>query len=122
MFWKAAAVLTALLLSGCSSQTSDLRLARSLAAESETFVGFVSGGQATRHYAEEQTGYLEDAIQQLLEEEDVAGDARANLVMLMGELSRVRGLIAGGNKSALAGVQSRIGKIRENLEKASPQS
>jgi hypothetical protein len=118
MLCKAAPVFIAVSLLECSSQRSDVRLARSLAAESEMFAGYVIGGHATRRYAEEHASYLEDAVEQLVKEAGTSA-SRTNLLLLRGELSRVRGFIVAGDQEALAAAESRIRKIRENLEKAS---
>src|SRR4051812_12477065 len=63
-------------LAGCSHQKSigrdelksDIRTARSFAAESEIFIEFVIQGRSTHRYAEEHSAYLEDEVQQLAKE------------------------------------------------------
>src|SRR6266536_2872559 len=63
-------------LAGCSRKKSidrdqvrsEIRSARSFAAESEMFIDFVLQGHATRRYAEEHSAYLEDAVEQSAKE------------------------------------------------------
>ena len=105
---------------------SEIRLARSFAAESEMFIDFVLEGRATRPYAEEHAAYLEDAVEQSAKEiegratdsvaEDSVRECRAQLAMIARELSGIRGAVSDTN--ALGGARERIRQIRERLEQA----
>jgi hypothetical protein len=107
---------------------SEIRSAISFAAESEWFIDFVLRGHAPRHYAEEHTAYLEEAIGKSAKElkqtvpeagaNDSVRECQIGLNSLARELSGIRTAIAANDKSALAAAFGRITAIRESLEKA----
>jgi hypothetical protein len=145
MFENSSAILLTVLalagisLPGCSRKKSigrdeirsEIRSARSFAAESELFIDFVLQGHSTRRYAEGHSVYLEQAVEQSAKElgqtapaadvENSVRECRSNLGMLARELSRIRAAIRGGDEDALHAAQARIRHIRENLEKANSQ-
>jgi hypothetical protein len=142
MFENNSAILLILLalagvsLPGCSRKKSigrdearsEIRSARSFAAESEMFIDFVLQRHSTRRYAEGHSAYLEQAVKQSAKElvetapetgvENSVRECRSNLGMLARELSRIRAAIRGGDQDALLAAQARIRHTRENLEKA----
>ncbi len=123
-------------LPGCSRKKSidreevrsEIRSARSFAAEAEMFVDFVLQGHSTRRYAEGHSAFLEQAVEQSAEDlEHAVPDTNAansvrecqgNLGMLARELSRIRAAVTGGDQDALLAARARIRHIRESLEKA----
>ena len=119
----------AALLAGCSGKTpagrdqveSEIRSARSFAAESELFLDFILEGRATRPYAVEHAAYLEEAIRQSADElrpgaADVLRECQMELALLRQERSRAAAAV--DDRQALAAGKARIRKIRERLEKA----
>jgi hypothetical protein len=131
--------LVAVSLVGCSRKKSigrdevrsEIRSARSFAAESEIFIDFVLRRHATRHYAEEHSAYLEDAVEQSAKEfregvpePDVANSVRecqTKLSLLAGEISRIQAAIGNDDKDALLAAKGRIRQIREGFEKVNSQ-
>jgi hypothetical protein len=126
-------------LTGCSRKKSigrdevrsEIHSALSFSAESEMFIDFVLQGHATRRYAEGQSAYLEDAVEQSAKEfgqaapeADVANSVREcqiKLGMLIRDLSRTRAAIGDHDEDALLAAKGRIKQIRESLENANSQ-
>jgi uncharacterized membrane protein YccC len=133
----AVLALAAVFVAGCSRNKSisrdqarsEIRSARSFAAELQMFINFVLEGRGTRHYAEEHTAYLEDAIEQLTKElehaapepdaKDSIRECQTGLSTLARELSAIRTAIARDDKDALAAARGRVTQIRKSLENAS---
>ena len=129
-------VLALASLTGCSHRKSigrdqvqsELRSARSFAAESEIFIDFVLQGHATRRYADGHSAYLEDAIEESAKEldqavpesdaKDSARECQTQLHMLAREVSGIRAAIGNDDKNALIAARGRIAQIRQSLEKA----
>jgi hypothetical protein len=107
---------------------SELRSARSFAAESEIFIDFVLQGHAIRRYAAGHSAYLEDAIEESAKEldqgvpqsdaKDSARECQTQLRMLARELSGIRAAIGKADKNALVAARGRIRQIRQSLETA----
>jgi hypothetical protein len=130
-----ALALIAASCAGCSRNKSisrdearsEIRSARSFAAESEMFIEFDLQGHATRRYAEEHTSYLQDAVEQSAKELDRAvpepgaehyvRECQTKLRMLSHELSGIRAAIVHGDRDALAVARGRVGQIRKSLER-----
>jgi hypothetical protein len=131
--------LVAASLAGCSRKKSigrdevksEIRSARSFAAESEIFIDFVLRGHATRHYAEEHSAYLKDAVEQSTKEfregapepdvENSVRECEIKLSMLAGEISRIQTAIGNDDVEALLASKGRIRQIREGFEKVNSQ-
>jgi hypothetical protein len=130
-----ALVLTALLLlSSCSRQKtisadelrSDLTEAISVAAEAETFIGYVSQGRATANYAKGHIQYLtQEANRTAKELREAAPEASAKKVFpqsreyvesLVHEIATLRATIQ--DSQALAPSRQNISGIRNALEQA----
>ncbi|HVX67613.1 MAG TPA: hypothetical protein VHA11_13460 [Bryobacteraceae bacterium] len=102
---------------------SEIRSARSFAAESEIFLDFILQGHATRHYAEAHAGYLRDAVEQSAKELDTAAaepdaadslrECRIRLREIARELSGIP--TATRDRPRLAAARARLGQIRESL-------
>jgi hypothetical protein len=107
---------------------SEIRSARSFAAESEMFIDFVLEGRATRVYAEGHAAYVRDEVEQsakdldsAVAEPDVADYVRAcrmQLNELIGGLSEIRAAL--GDTDRLAAAKAKMKQIRESLPKANP--
>jgi hypothetical protein len=128
--------LAAALLSGCSRSApigsdrlrSEIRAARSYAAESDLLLDLVLRQTLTPRFAAEHAAYLAaavleaaDALPQAAAEPD--GEralrlCRAQLRLLARELYRVRGGI--GDTGNLAAARPALRRIRESLETAEP--
>jgi hypothetical protein len=122
-------------LSGCSHKhtlnrdevRSQIRLATSLAAETEMYVDYVRQGRVTRLFAREHAIRLQDTAKELMEELERAEpgpgagtavhECRMQLALICRELSNIRAAI--GNDEALAAAKERIAKIHRSLERAS---
>src|SRR4051812_5205981 len=82
---------------GRDEARSEIRSARSFAAESEMFVDFVLQGHSTRRYAEGHSAFLEEAVERLAKKlgqatpetdvENSVRDCQTKLSALAGELS-----------------------------------
>jgi hypothetical protein len=113
---------------GREEARSEIRQARSFAAESEMFLDFVLQGDATHRYAEGHSVYLEEAVEQLAKElgqatpetdvENSVRECQTKLSTLAGELSRIPAAIGANNEPALLSARERIRQIRASLEKA----
>jgi hypothetical protein len=108
---------------GCSHQSSndrdkarsEIRLARSFAAESATFVEFVLHGQATQLYAEEHARLLKKAVEQAAAEDSV-DTCRTQLDLLSRALSTVGEAVR--DPTALVNTRAEILRIRQALDAA----
>jgi hypothetical protein len=126
--------MAAVSLTNCSRQKrigrdelrSDIRSARSQAAESEMFLDFVLQGRSTRSYAAEHSAYLEDEVERSLRElgqavpepgvEDAFRRLQNNLRMLAGQLSTVHAATGERDEHALVAAKEAIKRIRESVE------
>ena len=105
---------------------SEIRSARSFAAELEMFLDFVLQGHATRSYAQGHAAYLEEEVERSAKDLDNAvaepdaadsvSECRTQLHHMAGELSDIGDAL--GDRNRLAAAKARIRQIRESLEKA----
>ena len=123
-----------LLLCACSRQKiltkdelrSELTSAKSLAAETEMFLGYVQQRRATKHYAQGHIEYLTEEIEQARKElqesspaqseEDALQKLKAQFDALNAELRNILGKL--DDPAAIATTKEQIEKILQALDEA----